>query len=306
MDALKTILENSSLIFVVLIFGALAGLISERAGVINIGIEGMMIIGALVFASFAKGVGGILGNWSQIIALLCAGLVGVLFGALHAFASITLRADQIISGVAINILAAAIALFAVQLPGNNGFIAFNTIYTLPKIGNSDFFNIYLLLAVVVIVVIGLLIKFTKWGLRHVATGENPNAAAAAGINVIKRRYSAVLISGFLAAIAGAVFTMYASGTFRGVVSGNGFLAIAILIFGQWRVSLVTIGAALFAIVETTAARISYQTGVSGWVVKNKELFNTLPFVVSLLVLVFTSKWSKAPKALGVAFNKAKR
>lgn len=306
MDALRTILENSSLIFVVLIFGALSGLISERSGVINIGIEGMMTMGALIFAVFAKNVGGSLGNWSQILALLCAGLMGVLFSALHAFASITLKSDQIISGVAINILAAAIALFVVQLPGNNGFIAFNTIYTLPKIGNNDFFNIYLLIAIFVIILIGLALKYTKWGMRHIATGENPNAADAAGINVIKKRYSAVLLSGFLAAIAGGVFTMYASGTFRAVVNGNGFLALAILIFGQWRVPLITIGAALFAIVETTGARISYQTGVSSWVVTNKELFNTLPFLVSLLVLVFTSKWSKAPKALGVPFNKAKR
>ncbi|MBE4704322.1 ABC transporter permease [Spiroplasma platyhelix] len=306
MDALRMILENSSLIFVVLIFGALAGLISERSGVTNIGIEGMMTIGALIFAVFAKGVGASWGNWSQIIALLCAGLVGVLFASLHAFAAVTLKADQIISGVAINILAAAIALFVVQLPGNNGFIAFNTIYTLPKIGSGEFFNIYLLIAVVTIVIIGLALKYTKWGLRHIATGENPNAADAAGINVIKRRYAAVLLSGFLAAMAGAVFTMYASGTFRAVVNGNGFLAIAILIFGQWRVPLITIGAALFAIVETTGARISYQTGVSSWVVTNKELFNTLPFVISLLVLVFTSKWSKAPKALGVPFNKSKR
>lgn len=306
MDALRAILENSSLIFVVLIFGALAGLISERSGVTNIGIEGMMTIGALIFAVFAKSVGGSWGNWSQIIALLCAGLVGMLFAVLHAFAAVTLKADQIISGVAINILAAAIALFVVQLPGNNGFIAFNTIYQLPKIGASEFFNMYLLIAIIVIIVIGLALKYTKWGLRHIATGENPNAADAAGINVIKRRYAAVLLSGFLAAMAGAVFTMYASGTFRAVVNGNGFLAIAILIFGQWRVPLITLGAALFAIVETTGARISYQTGVSNWVVTNKELFNTLPFVMSLLVLVFTSKWSKAPKALGVPFNKSKR
>lgn len=306
MAVLKIILENSSLIFVVLVFGALSGLVSERSGVINIGIEGMMIIGALVFASFAKWVGASLGNWSQILALLSAGLVGVLFSTLHAFASITLKADQIISGVAINVLAAAIAIFVVQLPINNGLIAFNTIYHLPKVGHSEFFNLYLLLAILAIIIIGLAIKFTKWGLRHVATGENPNAADAAGINVIKRRYSAVLLSGFLAAIAGGVFTIYASGTFRGNVSGNGFLALAILIFGQWRVSLVTIGAALFAILETTAGRISYQNGVPNWVVRNKELFNTLPFVVSLLVLIFTSKWSKAPKALGVAFNKAKR
>lgn len=306
MNILQAILENSSLIFVVLILGALAGLVSERSGVVNIGIEGMMTMGALIFAVFAKSVGGKLGNWSQLLALLCAGLIGVLIAFLHAFASITLKADQIISGVAINILAAAIALFVVQLPGNNGFIAFNTIYSLPKIGKSEFFNIYLLIAIIAIVIIGLALKYTKWGLRHIATGENPNAADAAGINVIKRRYWAVILSGFLAAIAGGVFTMYASGTFRAVVNGNGFLAIAILIFGQWRVALVTLGAALFAIVATTGARISYQTGVSGWVVKNKELFNTLPFIMSLLVLVFTSKWSKAPKALGVPFNKSKR
>lgn len=306
MDALKTILENSSLIFVVLIFGALSGLISERAGVVNIAIEGMMTMGALIFAVFAKGVGQNLGNWSQLLALLCAALVGVLFSTLHAFASITLKADQIVSGVAINILAAAIALFVVQMPGNNGFIAFNTIYSLPKLGSSEFFNIYLLIAILVLIIIGVALKYTKWGLRHIATGENPNAADAAGINVIKRRYAAVLLSGFLAAMAGAVFTMYASATFRAVVSGNGFLALAILIFGQWRVPLITIGAALFAIVETTGARISYLTGVSSWIVKNKELFNTLPFVISLLVLVFTSKWSKSPKALGVPFNKAKR
>lgn len=306
MDILQAILENSSLIFVVLILGALAGLVSERSGVVNIGIEGMMTMGALIFAVFAKSVGGKLGNWSQLLALLCAGLIGVLIAFLHAFASIRLKADQIISGVAINILAAAIALFVVQLPGNNGLIAFNTIYSLPKIGKSEFFNIYLLIAIIIIVIIGLALKYTKWGLRHIATGENPNAADAAGINVIKRRYWAVILSGFLAAIAGGVFTLYASGTFRAVVNGNGFLAIAILIFGQWRVALVTIGAALFAIVATTGARISYQTGVSSWVVKNKELFNTLPFIMSLLVLIFTSKWSKAPKALGIPFNKSKR
>lgn len=306
MDALRTILENSSLIFVVLIFGALSGLVSERAGVVNIGIEGMMIIGALIFSMFGKNVGSHWGNWSQIIALVFAGLGGMAFASFHAFASITLKADQIISGVAINILAAAIALFVVQLPGNNGVILLSTVYSLPKVGSSDFFNLYLLLAVIVIVAIAVIFKYTKGGLRHISVGENPNASDAAGINVIRTRYRAVLISGFLAAIAGAIFVMYASQSFRGAVNGNGFVSLAILIFGQWRVPLIVVGAALFAIVETTAALISYQTGVSQWVANNKELFNTLPFVASLLVLVFTSKWSKSPKASGIPFNKSKR
>lgn len=304
MDALSTILQHSSLIFVVLVLGALSGLISERAGVVNIGIEGMMIIGALAFASFGKNIGSSWGNWSQIIAFLIAGIAAMSFAIFHAFASITLKSDQIISGVAINILAAAIAVFVVQLPGNNGFIAIP--YTLPKIGTTEFFNLYLLLAIIIIVTIAIVLKHTKWGLRHIATGENPNAADAAGINVIKRRYIAVLISGFLAGLAGGVFTMYASQTFRGTVGGNGFISLAILIFGQWRVPLITIGAVLFAIVETTGSRIPYLPDIAPWVSNNSDLWSVLPFVTSLLVLVFTSRWSKTPKSLGIPFNKSKR
>lgn len=100
--------------------------------------------------------------------------------------------------------------------------------------------------------------------------------------------------------------MYASQTFRGTVSGNGFIALAILIFGQWRVPLITIGAALFAIVETTGARITFLPNIPQWISSNSDVWNILPFVTSLLVLVFTSKWSKTPKALGIAFNKSKR
>ncbi|WP_338974105.1 ABC transporter permease [Spiroplasma endosymbiont of Tricholauxania praeusta] len=306
MEALKIILEHSSLIFVVLVLAALSGLISERAGVVNIGIEGMMTIGALAFSSFGKNIGVNWGNWSQIIALLVGGLAGMGFACFHAFASVTLKSDQIISGVAINILAAAIAVFVVQLPGNNGFISLTNIYQLPKIGNNEFFNLYLFLAIIVLVSIAIILKYTKWGLHHVATGENPNAVDAAGINVIKQRYVAVLLSGFLAGIAGGIFPMYASQTFRGTVSGNGFIALAILIFGQWRVPLITIGAALFAIVETTGARITFLPNIPQWISSNSDIWNILPFVTSLLVLVFTSKWSKTPKALGIAFNKSKR
>ena len=306
MEAVKIILEHSSLIFVVLVLGALAGLVSERAGVVNIGIEGMMTIGALAFASFGKNVGASWGNWSQIIAFVVAGLAGMGFAMFHAFASVTLKSDQIISGVAINILAAAIAIFVVQLPGNNGFISLTNIYQLPTIGNSEFFNLYLFLAIIILIVVAIILKHTKWGLQHIATGENPNAVDAAGINVIKRRYIAVLLSGFLAGLAGAVFPMFASQTFRGSVNGNGFIALAILIFGQWRVPLITIGAALFAIVETTGARITYLPNVGSWANKNADLLSVLPFLTSLLVLIFTSRWSRTPKALGIPFNKAKR
>jgi len=306
MESVKIIIENSSLIFVVLILGALSGLISERSGVVNIGIEGMMTIGALAFVTFGKNIGPIWGNWSQIVALLVAGIAGMAFAAFHAFASITLKSDQIISGVAINILAAAIALFVVQLPGNNGFISLTNIYSLPKIGTSEFFNMYLLLAIIIIIIITIVLKHTKWGLQQTATGENPNAVDAAGINVIKRRYIAVLLSGLLAGLAGGIFPMYASETFRGTVNGNGFIALAILIFGQWRVPLITIGAALFAIVETTGARITFIPNLAPWVSDNADLWNILPFVASLLVLVFTSRWSKTPKSLGIPFNKSKR
>lgn len=299
------ILQDSSLIFVVLVLGALAGLVSERAGVVNIGIEGMMTIGALAFALFGKNVGSQWGNWSQIIALLVAGLAGMAIASFHAFASVTLKADQIISGVAINILAAAIAIFVVQSPGNNGVISLTNIYTLPKVGAGKFFNLYLFLTIFILIGMAVVLKHTKWGLRHIATGENPNAVDAAGISVIKRRYVAVLLSGFLAGLAGGVFPMYASETFRGVVNGNGFIALAILIFGQWRVPLITIGAALFAIVETTGAWIPFLPHISGWVTNNADLWNILPFVTSLLVLIFTSKWSKTPKALGIPFNKSK-
>lgn len=231
MEAVSQLFANGSILFAVLLIAAMAGLYSERAGVVNIAIDGMMIIGALVYALLGK-VLSQYGNGMQIIALLIATICGGTFALLHGFASITLKAQQVISGTALNLLATGIGLFFVSIPslaaGNMIQTGFSTI----GIDSYQIINIFLIIAIVLAGFTFIFFRFTKTGLRYVGCGENPNAVDAAGINVIKTRYKAVIISGCLAGLAGAMFTHYLSGQFRGDVQGQGYIALAIMIFGQ--------------------------------------------------------------------------
>ncbi|AHI53493.1 ribose/galactose ABC transporter permease [Spiroplasma sabaudiense Ar-1343] len=297
-------------VFAIFLIAAISGTLSERAGVVNISIEGFMTMGALSFAivgSFMNEDGQ--NNWSQIIALPAAMAVSGLFALLHGYASIRLKSNQVVVGTAINILAQGIALYlatsgilgsdGTRIPTNYSPVRFD--------GNAGILNLYLVIAIVVVIAVGVFFTFTKTGKRYAAVGENPNAVDAAGINIIKYRYFAIVLSGMLAGLAGAMFVVVkTSGTFRGSTDGWGFLALAIMIVGQWRMKFIAPAALLFSVMFGLGEWLWAINGVPLFISQNADLLKVFPFLGSLLVMVLFSKWSKAPKASGIPFDKAKR
>ena len=297
-----------------LLITALGALYCERSGIVNIGLDGLMIIGSFAGALTvsklqANGVPGAL--W---IGLLVAVLIGVLFSLLHAFASINLNADQVISGTAINMMAGALTIYlARNITGSgnirvsNGFIPKDIpiLSDIPVIGPLFFTKTYVTTWVVLIILalsIFILYK-TSFGLRLRACGEHPQAAVAAGISVFKMRYIGVMISGGMSALGGAIMLLTFSGEFNGSVAGLGFLALAALIFGQWR-PLGILGATFFFGFASTIANVSQVipslAQIPGVVLK------TFPYIVTLIALVLFSKSSQAPKAAGEPFDAGKR
>ena len=297
-----------------LLITALGALYCERSGVVNIGLDGLMIIGSFAGAlSVSKlqesGVPGAL--W---IGLLVAVVVGVLFSLLHAFASINLNADQTISGTAINMMAGALTIYlARNITGSgnirvaNGFIPRDIpiLSEIPVIGPLFFTKTYATtwLVLVILLVSGFLLYKTSFGLRLRACGEHPQAAQAAGVSVFKMRYIGVMISGGMSALGGAIILLTYSGEFNGNVAGLGFLALAALIFGQWK-PLGILGATFFFGFASTIANVSQVipslAQIPGVILK------TFPYIVTLIALVLFSKSSQAPKASGEPFDTGKR
>ena len=297
-----------------LLITALGALYCERSGIVNIGLDGLMIVGSFAGALTvsklqANGVPGAL--W---IGLLVAVLIGVLFSLLHAFASINLNADQVISGTAINMIAGALTVFlARNITGSgniritNGFIPKDIpiLSKIPVIGPLFFTKTYATTwLVLLILVLSMFILYkTSFGLRLRSCGEHPQASAAAGISVFKMRYIGVMISGGMSALGGAIILVTYSGEFNGSVAGLGFLALAALIFGQWR-PLGILGATFFFGFASTIANVSQAipslAQIPGVVLK------TFPYIVTLIALVIFSKSSQAPKAAGEPFDAGKR
>ena len=297
-----------------LLITALGALYCERSGIVNIGLDGLMIVGSFAGALTvsklqANGVTGAL--W---IGLLVAVVVGVLFSLLHAFASINLNADQVISGTAINMIAGALTVFlARNITGSgniritNGFIPKDIpiLSEIPIIGPLFFTKTYATTwLVLLILVLSIFILYkTSFGLRLRSCGEHPQASAAAGISVFKMRYIGVMISGGMSALGGAIILVTYSGEFNGSVAGLGFLALAALIFGQWR-PLGILGATFFFGFASTIANVSQAipslAQIPGVVLK------TFPYIVTLIALVLFSKSSQAPKAAGEPFDAGKR
>lgn len=220
-----------------LIFGALGGVISERSGVINIGIEGMMTIGAFVGAA----VGYYSGNpWAGV---LCAGIAGGALALLHGIASISFRADQTISGVAINLLGPALAVFFCRLTFDGATVSYPVPNKLPKLLGSGVrgmkanlnIDIMVLVALAFAAAMWFVLYRTKWGMRILAVGENPAAADTLGINVYRTRYICVILSGILAGIGGSAVTLGIVAQFsQTAIAGQGFIALAAVIFGKWK------------------------------------------------------------------------
>jgi len=298
-----------------LLITALGGLFSERSGVVNIGLEGLMIIGAFASAFVIYKLHEIWPNNPYVlwIGLLAAIVAGALFSLLHAFASINLSADQVISGTAINMIAGAITIFlARNMTGSgkisiNGFVSFDIpwLSDIPIIGPLLFTKThYTTWLILLIVVLSSFVLYkTTFGLRLRACGEHPHAAEAAGVNVKRMRYMGVIISGAFAGLGGAIITVTYAGEFTGNVAGLGFLALASLIFGQWR-PLGVLGATLFFGFASTIANVSQV--IPSLAVVPPITLKVFPYVVTLIALIVFSKSSRAPKAVGEPYDSGKR
>ncbi len=297
-----------------LLITSLGGLICERSGIVNIGLEGLMIIGSFASALTIFRLYPQLGGMAVWIGLLVAALAGAAFSLLHAFASINLNANQVISGTAINMMAGALTLyFARYITGSGnihiisglGRFTVPVLSGIPVIGKLFFTQTYTTTWLVLLLLLGswYMIYKTPFGLRLRASGEHPQAADAAGVNVRLVRYIAVMFSGAFAGLGGAIILVTYSGEFNGSVSGLGFLALAALIFGQWK-PLGILGATFFFGFASTLANVSQIVPaldrVPGLILK------AFPYVVTLFALVFFSKTSQAPRAAGEPFEQGKR
>ncbi len=340
-------LIRQTLIYAIpLMIVALAGVFAERSGVINLALEGIMIFGAFMgvvavrtmqsFGWFdaAKAAGKIWDyQWFLLLSLAVSAIAGCLFSLLLAFAAINLKADQTISGTALNMLAPAIVLFLVRvaakqnvlqlLSGDSAtwFMVKKSMLGIEKsrnigvMGEAFLNKVYLTtyFCVLLFIVMAVLLYKTRFGLRLRSCGENPQASASLGINVIRMRYAGCIISGALAGLGGCVFAVTtANCSVNGDVAGFGFLALAVMIFGNWKPLPIAGGAILFGLFKCIAA--SYQTlDINGDGVftlanigLNGHFYRMLPYLITLVVLAFTSKSSRAPKAEGIPYDPGSR
>lgn len=280
-----------------LVFGAMGGMLSEKSGVVNIGIEGMMTIGAFTGAS----VGYFSGNpW---LGFLAAGLAGGIVGLLHAAASITFRANQTVSGIAINLIGAGLATFLCRLFFDGSTMTLPVENKLPKLLNAGEFSldITVFLAFLTAAFLYVLFYRTKWGLRIRAVGEHPAAADTMGVNVYLTRYACVTAGGILAGFGGASVTLAIIAQYTPTaISGQGFIALAAVIFGKWTPHGVYGACLLFGFAQAVAIL------AGGTDLIPSEIISMIPYVMTLIILmVFVGK-SVAPKANGVAYEKGKR
>lgn len=296
-----------------LLVTALGGLYSERSGVVNIGLEGLMLVGSFAAAVTITALQPAMDGRALWAGLLAAAAAGALFALLHAFACISMNADQVISGAAVNMIAGALTVFISRNITGSGNIQINpfaradiaVLCDVPVVGKLFFTNAYptTWLALLLLAAAWFVLSRTVFGLRLRACGEHPQAVAAAGVNVRLIRYAAVVISGACAGLGGAIVLTTYSGEFNGTVFGLGFLALAALIFGQWK-PLGVLGATFFfgfaSTIATSAQAIPALTAIPGVVLK------TFPYAVTLLILVFFSGKTRAPRASGHPFEQGKR
>ena len=297
-----------------LLITALGGLFSERSGVVNIGLEGLMVVGSFAGAYAISLLQPFLPEGAIWIGLLVAAVIGALFSLLHAFASINLNANQVISGTAINMIAGALTMFLARKITGSGNIQIVSGLTrrnipglnrIPVLGRLLFTQTYATtwLVLAILALCWFILYRTAFGLRLRACGEHPQAADAAGVNVMAIRYIAVMLSGAFAGLGGAVILVTYSGEFSGSVAGLGFLALASLIFGQWK-PLGILGATFFFGFASTLANVSQVVPalarIPGLILK------AFPYVITLIALIVFSKSSQAPKAAGEPFDHGKR
>lgn len=277
-----------------LIFAALGGVVSERSGVINIGIEGMMSFGAFIGAA----VGYYTANpW---LGLLAGGLAGGFLALLHAIAAITCKADQTISGMALNFIGPGLSLYLCRLFFDDKTMTDRVPNKLPKVLGS--IDITVVIAFILTAVIWFVLYKTKWGLRILSVGEHPAAADTLGINVYKVRYFSVVVSGVLAGFGGAAMTLAVVAQFTpSVISGQGFIALASVIFGKWTPQGAWAACIMFAFAQALTVVLG-----GGKIAVPSEILNMLPYILTIVILVLFVGKSMAPKSSGKPYEKGSR
>lgn len=303
------LLKYTLLYTVVLMLVALGGMFSERSGIINIALEGIMVIGGLIGIIAIQ----MMPEGASALAIVAcsisaAALAGMLYAALLAFASINLGADQTIGGTALNMLATALAMVIAK--GVNGSASpkldFSNRAFVYEIGPLTV-SVFLFIGIAILILSYIVLYKTRLGLRLRACGEHPQAADSVGVNVYKMRYIGVLISGALGGIGGMAYIIpsVSSWNFEVGVSGAGFLALAVMIFGQWKPFRIFFAAMFFALFKSLANIASSipMMAALGW---TQNMYNMIPFIASMIILAFTSKKSRAPKAEGIPYDKGSR
>lgn len=316
--SLETILQlviSSTLVYSApLIFTALGGTFSERAGVVNVGLEGTMIMGAFAGVVFNLTFAGQFGGLTPWLGLLAGAVIGLIFSLLHAVATVTLRADHIVSGTVMNLMAPALGVYLIKLmygKGQTSMIAENFGYCnvpvlskIPVIGTIFFTKTSSTawVAIIIAFVASWVLFKTRFGLRLRSVGENPQAADTLGLNVYALRYTGVLISGVLGGIGGALFAQSIAGNFSAsTIVGQGFMSMAAMIFGRWN-PVGAMAAALFFGFSQSMAIVGAQLPVLNQV--PSVYLQVAPYVFTVLILVVFFAKSKAPAADGVNYIKS--
>ena len=340
------LIQQTLLYAVPLMVVALAGVFAERSGIINLALEGIMIFGAFIGVLFVRSMQSFdvfteaarSGDWLTlqglgILAMLVSALMGAVFSLLLSFASINLKADQTVGGTALNMMAPALVLFLVRILANQNtlqmatgdaaswFMIKKSTFGIKKnvdigfLGETFIHKVYLAtyICILVFIVLSIILYKTRFGLRLRSCGENPQAADSLGINVYKMRYAGTTISGALAGMGGFVYSLTtANCTANGDVAGFGFLALAVMIFGNWKPLNIAGASLLFGLFKCIAAAYSSidLNGDGVFTLANigisSHLYRMLPYLVTLAVLAFTSKKSRAPKAEGIPYDKGSR
>ena len=342
-----TFLIQQTLIYAIpLMIVALAGVFAERSGIINLALEGIMIFGAFIgvlFVNIVQQTDFFVNAYAndnylalqglELLAMLAAAVMGAVFSLLLSFASVNLRADQTIGGTALNLLAPALVLFFIRIIANQNslsmssgdaaswFMIRKTMFGYGRtddmgfLGETFVHRVYLAtyICILLFVILSIILYKTRFGLRLRSCGENPQAADSLGINVYKMRYAGTTISGALAGMGGFVYALTTSNCMAtGDVAGFGFLALAVMIFGNWKPLNIAGAALLFGLFKCISA--SYTSldinGDGVYLLANLgisvHLYRMLPYLITLIVLAFTSKSSRAPKAEGIPYDKGQR
>ena len=312
-----TLLVQYTLIFAsVLMLVALGGCFAEHSGVINLGLEGIMVIGALGGALMMRYAPATLPPLVLVLlVLLAAAVMGTAYSALLGVACINFKADQTIVGTAMNMLGTAgatVLVKAINTAANPDDVSSTIQYIEPKksfihyIGSFEF-NWFMVVAVIALIVAYVLLYKTRFGLRLMACGEHPQAADSVGINVYRMRWAGVLISGVFGGLGGICYILagVSEWKFENGVAGFGVLALAVMIFGQWKPFRIALAALLFGFFRALG---NVYTGFDLLSSLNlpSNVYNMLPYIISLVVLALTSKNSLAPKAEGIPYDKGSR